>query len=231
MPSLTRSGRWAKISQNLRASIESRSLKTCILLANVGVPVRHFDKEIISHVFKRCLDHPDELQELSMADLEYLSRILCMSNYENREMITAVGQNLLAELKSRLENVASRGFYANFINIVRNLTMIDVYDLELMDNIFRSDYIKFIHKQSKQVDMQMYEIDGYNRINLKGIYNGNILPDNYLNKMCFLIEWIPDAAKCRKQDAFSYAIKNTVQSLFTHCRYAHAVAHRRHAGN
>lgn len=230
MPSITRSAQWAKISQNLRASIEKRSLKTCILLANVGLPTRYFDKETILHVFNRCSAHPGELQELSMADLEYLSRILTMSNFENQEIITKVGQNVLNELISRLDNVASRGFYTNFINIVRNLTMIDVYDLELMHNIFRKDFIKFIHKQSKQVDMPMYEIDGYNRINLKGIYKGNVLQPNYLSKMCFLIEWVPDKENNKKQDEFSHSIKDAVQKQFTHCQYAHAIPHRRHAG-
>lgn len=231
MPAWTKSTKWAKISKNLRATIENRSLKICILLANVGVPVRHFDKEIIKYVFMRCLNHPEELKDLSMPDLEYLSRILSMSKYENQEMLVKVGRHLLDEVEARLENVASRGFYTNFINIVRNLTMIDVYNLELMDNIFRPEYIKFIHKLSKQVDMQMYEIDGYNRINLKGVYKGNLLPSKYLDKMCFLIEWVPNQAKYRKQDEFSYAVENTIRKLFTHCQYAHAVCHRRHAGN
>lgn len=200
-------------------------------MANVGVPVRLFDSKIILHVFHRCLNHPEEFEELSMHDLEYLSRILSMTNYDNREMMRKVGNLLLDEIKNRLEYVASRGIYTNFINIIRNLTMIDVYDLEVMDNIFRMDYIRFIFKSSKQIDMQMYEIDGYNRINLRGIYKGNRLPDIYLEKLCYLVNWIPDRVeRFKKYDEFAYAIEDVVLKLFKYCQYAHAVAHRKHAG-
>lgn len=202
-------------------------------MANVGVPIRLFDNEIIWNVFKRCIKHPDEFNELSMADLEYLSRILSMSNYEDKNTVQIVGHLLLNEIiNNRLDHVASRTMYTNFINIIRNLTIIDIYNLEIMNNLFRSDYIKFIHKKSKQIDMQMYEIDGYNRINLKGIYNGNMLPDSYLDKLCYLIEWVPDRVqRYRKQDQFVYAIEDVVRKLFVYCEFAHVVAHRKHAGN
>lgn len=201
-------------------------------MANVGTPIRLFDHEIILNVFERCLNHPDEFEELSIADLEYLSRILTMSNYENPEKIRKVGHLVLNEMiNNRLDQVASRSVYTNFINIVRNLTMIDVYDLELMDNLFRPDYIKFVHKNSKQIDMPMYEIDGYNRLNLRGIYNGNHLSDEYLERLRYLIHWIPDRVeRYRKQDEHVYAIEEVVQQLFTYCKFAHIVAHRRHAG-
>lgn len=201
-------------------------------MANVGAPIRLFDNDMILNVFKRCLNHPDEFEELSLADLEYLSRILTMSSYENVETLRTVGHLILDEIiENRLDQVAARSVYTHFINIVRNLTMIDVYDLELMNNIFRPDYIKFIHKNSKQIDMQMYEIDGYNRLNLKGIYNGNVLEDEYLDRQCYLIDWIPNREeRYRKHNENAYVIEDVVRKLFSYCKFAHIVAHRRHAG-
>lgn len=200
-------------------------------MVNVGVPIRDFDDEVILSTYKRCLNHPDEFEDLSMSDLEYLSRILSMSNYHDQEIVRQVGVLLLQEIKNRLLNVASRGFYEHFGNIVRNLTMIDVYDVELMDNLFRPDYIKCIHKHSKQVDMQLYEIDGYNRLNLKDIYNGNTLHDDYLDRLCYLINYVPDrVGRYKKLDEFAYAIEDVVNKLFTYSKYTHAVGHRRHAG-
>lgn len=222
---------WMKISEALRSNMEARLLKTCILMANIGVPIRLFDDQVILNVFQRCLNHPEEFEGLSMHDLEYLSRILCMSNYSDREMIRKIGNLLLTEIKNRLEYVALRGFYTNFINIIRNLTLIHIYDLEIMENLFRPEYIRFIHKNSKQVDMPLYELDGYNRINLKCIYKGHLLPDNYLERICYLVDWVPDRVeRYRKHHEFVYAIEDIVRKHFTHCQYAHAVAHRKAAG-
>lgn len=211
--------------------MSERSLRTCILMANVGVPILLFDNEIIQHIFDRCLTNTEQLSELSMSDLNHLTRILSYSKNEDNELIKKVGLVLLEELKNRLDLVAQRGSYMNFISIVRNLTTIDVYDLELMDNIFDMDYIKFIYRRNKRLDMQLYEIDGYNRINLKNIYKGNHLSDSYLEKSCILINWIPDRSKKnRKKSEFSFAIEDVVQKNFTNFQYAHAVAHRMNAG-
>lgn len=199
-------------------------------MANVGIAIRLFDNDIIAHMFERCLNHPDEFSELSMPDLEYLSRVLCTVTHSDRNELQKVGHLLLNEIINRLDQVASRGFYAHFANIVRNLTVIDVYNLELMDNIFRPDYIQFIHKKSKQLDLPLYEIDGYNRINLKDIYTGNRLSEKHLDKLCYLINWIPDKANRRKKHyEFTFAIEDVIQELFTHYQYAHAIAHRKNA--
>lgn len=199
-------------------------------MAHVGLPIRLFDTDIIANVFDRCLNHPDEFGELTMPDMEYLSRILSMNNHSDPDQLQKVGHLLLDEIKNRLGQVTSRRFYAHFINIVRNLTVIDVYNLELMDNIFRPDYIRIIHKNCKQLDFPIYEIDGYNRIDLKNIYKGNRLSEIHLEKLKFLINWVPDKDnRYKKHFEFSFAIENAVQKLFTYCQYAHAVAHRKNA--
>lgn len=166
-----------------------------------------------------------------MPDLEYLSRIISLSNYGTIEMTEKMGSIMLEEMKNRLDYVAQRGIYANFVNIVRNLTEINVYDLELMDNIFRPDFIRCIHKKSKKLDMPLYEIDGFNRINLRDIYHGNRLEESHLERTCFFISWIPDRVnRYRKNDLFAYAVEDAVRKYFPHCQYAHAVPYRRHAG-
>lgn len=229
---MSKTTQWLNIVKSLRASLHNRSLKMCILVANVGTSIRLFDNEIVWHVFERCLNHPEELQELSMPDMEYLSRILSMSNHGDNELLKRVGTLLLDEIiNNRLETVAQKGIFRNFSNIIRNLTMIDVYNLELLENILSPEYIKLIFKNSKQLEMQMYEIDGYCRINLRDIYKGNLLSKSYLDKLCFLINWIPDRVnKYSKSHEFAYSIEDVAKELFTHCQYAHAIPQRRHAG-
>ncbi|XP_031638100.1 uncharacterized protein LOC116350445 [Contarinia nasturtii] len=162
-----------------------------------------------------------------MTDLEYISRVLSLTNYhEDIETIKKFGFLILDEMKNRIDNE----ILGNYVNVIRNLTMIDVYDLELMDNLLSPKYLRCVYKKSKQIDLKMYEIDGYCRINLKDTYNGNHLPDVYMRKLCFLITWVPDRVnRYKKFDRFSYDIEDVVNKLFVHSQYAHAIPYRKYA--
>lgn len=221
-----------KILDHLKATMETRSFRLCVLMTNIGAPIRVFDKEMMFKVFKRCLDHPNELRHLTMTDIECLTRTISLFSDSSMEnMMKDIGYHVLDELKNRLDQIASRNFFASFINIIRNLIHIDVYDLELMENIFRADFIKCIYKKSLQLCLPIYEIDGYNRINLRNIYKGNHLADCYTDRLRFLSEYVPNRInRFKKSELFNYIIEDAISRLFKHYQYAHAVPHRRHAG-
>lgn len=220
------------ILRKCRGRIDSCSLQTCIFIVHAGASVRVFDEVIMTNIHQRCLNNTDQLEELSMADLEYLSRCLCMFNDVNHmETNKLAAFRLLDEIKRRLHDVAHRHFYTNFIRIVRNLTVIDVYNTELLANIMHPDYRNQIHKKSKQLDLPMFELDGYNRINLREIYCGDYLTDTHLEKLRFFIEYIPDRVKRhRKRHLFFYAIEDVIQRLFGKYQIAHAIPWRRLTG-
>lgn len=211
----------------------SNSLQTCIFIVNAGASAKIFDDTILTDLTRRCLNQPNELAQLTMIDLEYLSR--CLSAYNSgphQNLITAAAQQLLAEMRRRLDDVAHRNFYSHFIKIIRNLTIINVYDVELLANIFRPDYIRCIHKKSKLLDLPIYELDGFNRVNLKNQYHGDYLTDAYVDKLRFLIEYIPDRVKRhRKRHSFFYAIEDVVERLFGRYQVAHAIPWRRLPGD
>lgn len=229
---MVRSEQWSKIMANLKDSLDEKSLKRCISIASVGTTIRAFDDEVNWLLFDQCIKKPHELKDLSMVDLEYLSRVLSTTNYHDKtEMIENVGTVILNELLCRLNSVALKSTFQNFISIVRNLAIINVYNLELMDNILSPEYLHCMYKKMKKIDLQMYEIDGYCRINLKDTYKGNLLDEAYLKKVCYLITWIPDRVNnYRKIDEFTYNIEDVVKKLFTHSQYAHAVPYRKFAG-
>lgn len=170
--SMAKWAKWLEISNNFRATFKNRSLKICILMVNVGVPIRMFDDDLNWQVIKRCLDQPNEFKDLTILDLRCLSYILSISIDVDKEIVKKVGVLILNELINRLDSIASKRFYQNFVDVVRNLTIIDVYNMELFDNLLSPEYIKWIFKGSKKLDMPLYEIDGYCRINLKSIYKG-----------------------------------------------------------
>lgn len=221
-----------KILDHLKATMETRPLRFGVLMTNIGAPLRVFDKEMMLKIFKRCLDHPNELRHLTMTDIESLTRAISLFYDPSMEnMIKDIGYHVLDELKNRLDQIASRTFFSSFIIIIRNLIQIHVYDLELMENIFRPDFIKCIYKRSQQLCLPIYEIDGYNRINLRNIYKGNYLADCYTDKLRFLSEYVPNRInRHKKSELFNYVLEDVISRLFTHYQYAHAVPHRRHAG-
>lgn len=76
----------------------------------------------------------------------------------------------------------------------------------------------------------MYEIDGYCRINLKNIYCGNLLSEEYLGKFKFFGTHTPDQVNRPKvSEAFVYETENVIKHLFNNYQYAHAIGHHRQA--
>lgn len=220
------------ILRKCRGRIDSFSLQTCIFIVHSGSSVGVFDEIITTKLLQRCINNTNQLNDLLMTDLEYFSRCLCMFNdIKHVETTKLAGFQLLEEIKPRLIDVGRRHFYYNFIKIVRNLTLIDVYNAEMLANIMHPDYIRQIYKNVKSLDLAMFELDGYNRINLQNVYHGDYLSDAYLDKLRFYTEYIPDRVRRnRSRHSYFYAIEDVIQRIFGRYHIAHAVPWRRLPG-
>lgn len=218
------------IQKDLYKSFSDRSLRICLLIADAGTSVRVFNDKIMFELFERCLKQSNTLSDFKMSDLKRLSELIgYIPGYIEKKI--SIGHLLLDVLKNRLENVAQQNFHDNFIEIIRNLLHQGIYNSELLDNIFRSDYIKQIYKKRMQLAGAMYEIDGYARINLRNIYCGNLLSDEYLGKFKFFGTRVPDQLNGHNvSEAFVYKIENVIKHLFNNYQYAHAISHHRQAG-
>lgn len=216
--------------KNLKKTLENRSIRLCLLIASMGTPIRIFDTGTVEYFFQRCLIQSNELADLSIYDFDLLTRLI--NNYPVHSNIQKkIGYQIIDQIKGRLDCVAHQGFHKALIQTIRNLIVRGIYDPDLVDNLLRPDYIKFIYKTRKQLDGALYEIDGYTRINLKNVYHGNRLDDMYLEKFKHLGTYIPDQVKRYKQsEAFTYKVETQIKEIFQHWQYAHAISHHRHAG-
>lgn len=215
-----------------RGTLSSRSLNECIMLINIGTAIEVYDEVILSHTFNLFLNDPQQVTALSPGALQIASRTLSLTqDPKNMETVRLVGHELLKEIKNRLDKVTNRYFHTALINIIRNLSRIDVYDDELMHNLFRKDYLQFMYGKNTKLELPLYEIDGYNRVNLKDSYRGNLMPDKYLESLRFLWEFIPDRVnRYKKRHRFLYAMEDAVGSLFVHYRYANVLPFHKHPG-
>lgn len=175
----------SSISTSFRDTIATRSLSECIQIANIGSKILLFDIEIVDHLLIRCRRNANnELNTISLANLEILSHILSSASALcDMTAIHAAGHEVLKEVKARLISVAYKRSHKSFLAIIRNLASIDVYDVELMDNLFQDRFLTFIYGKKQTLDYDLYCIDGYNRINLKHTYRGAVLSDTYLSKI------------------------------------------------
>lgn len=216
--------------RKLSEIIGGKTIRIRLLAANVGSPIGEFNRELVDHIFQRCLEQPDEMSFLPMCDLLQLSRLVNI--YPGVFGIRKkVGHAILNEIKNRLHMVTYPEFHVHFIKIMRYLIVINVYDFDLLDNCFRPDYLDFMYKQKKQLNGALYEIDGCTRIHLKDSYRGNRLSDDYLGRFKYLGTYIPDQVnRFKNSEVFTYKIENVIRRLFTHYQYAHAISHHRHAG-
>lgn len=219
--------------QEAHGGILMRSLGECVLLMRMGTTIEYFDEVITQRTFDLCLNDSSELSELSMPDLVDLARSLSRLHAQNHvHRKDLVGHQILKEVKNRLHNVTNAPFYALLLQIIGNLTLINVHDLEIMENLFRSEFLSLMHRNKRVNALWLYQIDGYNRINLKHIYRGPHLPQDYLTNVKFLNDFIPDQKKrFHKRHRFFYAMEDVIGGLFAHYSYAHALPFYKNAGN
>lgn len=217
------------IMLNLSSTISERSMPLCVMIATIGSPVRMFDDEIISHLLQRCVNQPNALNHLSISILELLSRIIYYYPKSSDASIQ-LGHLLLEQIVNRLDQITMHTQYPIFMTIIRNLLAQNIYNVELLENIFRSDFLKMMNN-SKQLEKTVYEIDGYAKINLKNIFIGHGLTDDYLQRLKYLVEYNPDQVnRFRHSERFIYEIENVIKKHFEYYQFAHGVAHHRYPG-
>lgn len=219
--------RLANILQKYRNTLTSYSLQTCIAIAYAGTPCRIFDDGILFDLLQRCSNHSDQLEHLSMIDLEYLSRCLCvLHDYQHMELVNSAAGNLLLALQRRLIDVAKRRFFPSFVRIIRNLTLINAYDIELLANIFRPDFIQHLLR-TNMLDLRMFELDGYTRINLKNIFRGDFIPEAELKRLKCNIKHIPNRIENHQHEHLSfYAMEDAIGGLFDKFHIVQAIPWR-----
>lgn len=213
-------------SIKLRHTMHNRSLATCIYVAQVGIYQHIGDDEIITYVLHRA--NASDLHTLSLNDLERLANIIGNYNITTESATeTKVGESILKELRLRLDKVSYPNLHSNFANIMEYLSLKDIYDIELLENILRPDYLKFIYKRNVEVHPALYFLDGFARINLNGIYNGPLLSTKRWHVFAkYSHHRMPNAGR-----SYPRAVEETISNIFKHYNCAHALPSYRSAGN
>lgn len=210
--------------------MDQRSLQTCVVIADLGSFLQFVNAEIFEYTLQRCMSESNALASFRNSELEQLSRMIGMLNFTSESDIDiVVGKAILQELRNRVDQIVNQKFHQQLIKIQANLTMKDIYDLEMLQNTLRTDYIRFIYRGAKKLPANIYTLDAYARINLANTYKGETLPDTHLQKLGkFLTNYFPGDApdgKFPQQDMADTA--KCVQNLFKHFTYAHAISHFR----
>lgn len=225
---IVRTQQMSSILSRLRPTIATRALSDCIAILNAVTHYDVLDAVILNDLLERCASPTNhELSALSHGHLEALSRVLIAAHHcHEPDIVRAAGQAVLSEMKSRLGSIAYRRFFTHFIGVIRNLTALDVYDLEVMQNLFEPKLISFIYGK-QLIDVQLHEIDGYNRINLKGIYDGPYLADDHLNR----VRLLHTGNTVRPITHLIDAMKVATRRLFTHVCWGCVLPFHSYPGN
>lgn len=222
--------RIAALQKKLQKLMTKKALRTCILFADLGSFLHLTNTEIIEITLNRCMIEPNAFESFSINDLERLSRVIGMLNVTFESGIEInVGKAILVEIRNRIEEFTKQSFHQHFIRIQKNLSMKDIYDIEMLENTLRKDYIRFMYFRSAQLVSDIYCLNTYACLNLAFIYQGNTLSDQQLLKMGkFLTDYIPgDEPKPRIHSTYLMNIADCVANLFKHFTYAHAISHFR----
>lgn len=220
------------LQTRLLKTISKRSARECVLIADLGSFVQLSNNEIIEYTLNRCVNEPNVLETFVGSDLERLSRIIGMLNFTSESGIEmAAGKVLLQELRNRIEHIVTNRFHQKFLKILVNLSQADIYDVELLENTLRSDCLRFHYGLSKQFPSDIYMLDAYARLNLAGIYKGDLLSEVHLGKLGkYLSDYLPNDTtnlSLRQNAQYLADVANCVEKVFQHFTYAHATSHFR----
>lgn len=216
------------LQKKLWKTLDQRTVRTCVVVADLGSDLCISDDDITEYTLNRCMTEPNAFQTFFPIDLERLSRIIGILNFTSASGIEKlVGQAVLGEFRNRVDRITDRGFHQIFIKTQVNLTRSDIYDLEMLENTLRKDYIGFMYFRSSQLARDIYNLHAYARINLAAVYKGDLLNDVHLEKLGkYLSDYVPeDQQKLKKHAQFHVEVAKCVKSLFEHYTYAHAVSH------
>lgn len=222
-----------------------RSASTCIRIASLGSSFEFFDAEICEYTLNRCMDESNAFESFKNMELEQLSRIIGMSISTSTSAIKmAVGKAILQELRNRVNQITNREFHQHFVFIQWNLTMKDIYDMELLENTLRKDYVHCMYFRCKQ-KAPIYCLHAYARLNLASIYEGDTLSEEHLENLGKMLstyypnreifnepdvidDYFPTEELWNKPaEGFLGEVSKCVKSLFEHFTYAQALSHFR----
>lgn len=199
----------------------------------IGTNKRVFNERLTAKIYQRLVDDVASIARLKIADLASFAEVLgtfVSDQPKPNEII--LGQRILNEVCDNWVQFMCYPSVHNFVGaIISNLLQRGIHNTELIDNFLRPDYQTLINNKNKVLNRAVYEINGYAKINLKGIYTGNTLSESYIKIMGkFCTEYAPNDGKQKKRNDFIISIKNTVEQLYKYFRYANAVSHFKDAG-
>lgn len=229
-----REGHYLKqILEKLETILENRSLRVRIMLASTGIDLRICNVKFVEKILKDIIDNVDSLKKIIMPELVSLSRIIGTMDFTTDLKIEEiVARKILQEAGNRIEQSTTFNGHKNHIQILHNLILRNIYDFELLENVFRPDYIRFIYKKNKILEPEMYKLDAYCRLNLALEYKGELLSDIYIAKMgLFLTNYFPrEETSIRRKERFIMQVHDVVKTKYKFFKYANAAAHFKHAG-
>lgn len=203
----------------------------CIDIVYIGNSQRICDTDLTEYVYRRLLNE-SSFQHLSISEMMQLSHLL--GNFHNAaeaRVEKLVGDGIISEIRNRLMSVTGRGFYLHLIETLQYLSYRDIYDIELLENLLRQDFVTHMYGKLTLLDHQLYFLNNYAILNLREIYSGPQLDDIYIKKMGkFLTNYVPDKKKSPKREHFILEVEDIVADIFKHYQYANAISHRKFTG-
>lgn len=200
----------------------------------MGISHRIYNDKLTQRVYQRILDSDEGLGSLRHNEITQIADVLgtfTTATPNGNEIIIA--ERILKSLENLIHLSLYTGIHRNMVTIMCHLLRLGIYNMELIDNILRPDYIKLLYGRNKVLPVEIFLINGFTQINLKNIYSGNRLDKSYTQIMGkYMTDFIPDRndSKRSRHTDFILSIEYCVEKLYKHYRYANAVSHYKNAG-
>lgn len=189
-----------------------------------------YDHESIEILLHRACDN---MEEFTVLDMEALCLALSNFAYKSESGIERqFFEKTLAELPKRTFQIMKSP--KKFISLVYSLAVNGFYDLELIHNALRQDFLKEIYMHERYYTPDLFGLDAFTRINLKDSYKGSQLHEKCQKVITkVLTAYMPSEDgkfKVTGADTMTLKIGDIIKSQHKHFHIAHTLPHFPNAG-
>lgn len=201
------------------------SLLSCLHIALLGTHIQICHQNCMEQIVRRFAD---DVKSIRIKDLERIAFVIGLFDFETESRCEIqLFENILVELKNRTDEIMKHPRCLPLC--LHFLTMKGYYDEEMLSVALSKKFVHFAYGDPFNYGKDLFALDSYVKVNLKGTYKGDELTEKsrqYMGKM--LTQYIPNRSgkfRLHATDKLLLELKETSDELCTHCYFAHVLPH------
>lgn len=223
---LSQTAQMQKLLTALVPQVPRLSLLSCLHVLQLGSDILLCHRPAIEACLQRFAAAP--IAEIRLKDMERVAFVIGVFNYSSPSAVSDVlSERFLGELKQRVPEIMR---YPRCLPMcLQFLSWRGWADAELIEQTLSEEYCKVAYGRNVMLGRELFGLDSYTKIELRGTYKGAGLAEKRRRQMGIsLVHYIPareSGHKLSATDRILLEMQEAVEREYGACRLAHVLPH------